>query len=102
MLPYYPTDLLGNSCDLLINSLDHRHLAHSLDKDLLDDKGQLTVSNVVAESQIYGRDEFVLSLYLPEKDTCAGLEIEYIPHVDSSTIPLPTLEPTIDTGSSIG
>ena len=50
-------------------------------------------------SQIYATDEFSLSLYMPEKDTGYGLEIDLVPHLDSSSIPIPTIEPTIDIGS---
>jgi hypothetical protein len=36
---------------------------------------------------------------MPDKDTGIGLEFEFAPLKDISSIPLPTLEPTIDIGS---
>lgn len=100
IVPYYPTALpLGNSCDLLMNSFDLRQLTHTKPKAQKDDQCQLTKSQVAASSQIYARDEFSLSFYMPEKDTGLGLEIDLVPHSDSSSIPIPTLEPTLDIGS---
>jgi hypothetical protein len=70
IVPYYPTALpLGNSCDLLMNSFNPHQPAHTKAKAQRDDQCQLTESQVDASRQIYARDEFSLSFYMPEKDT---------------------------------